>query len=114
LDNLSRFVKEGGMVALGTDFSGYIFDFESGMPMTEIFLMKKAGMTPMEIIVAATKHAAFVCSLGDQIGTLEPGKIADILVVNSNPLDDLNALKDVRVVIRNGEIIRWEPSEGTK
>ena len=76
--------------------------------------MKEAGMTPMEIIVASTKHAAFVCNLGDQIGTLEPGKIADILVVNNNPLEDLNMLRDVRMVIRNGEIIRWESPQENK
>ena len=55
---------------------------------------------------AATQNAAHVCNLGDEIGTLEPGKIADILVVAGDPLHDLQALTDVRLVIHNGVIIR--------
>ena len=71
-------------------------------------LMLEAGMTPMDIIVAATDHGAQVCGLGDEVGTLEPSKIADILVVAGNPLDDLQALNDVQMVIHNGAIIRQQ------
>jgi len=60
----------------------------------------------MQIIVAATKKAAHVCNLGDMIGTLEKGKIADALIVKGNPLEDLEALLGPRLVIYNGEIIR--------
>jgi imidazolonepropionase-like amidohydrolase len=76
------------------------------MPMTEIDLMLQADMTPMQIIVAATKNAAHVCNLEEQIGTLEPGKIADILIVAGNPLEDMQALTDVQMVVHNGVIIR--------
>jgi imidazolonepropionase-like amidohydrolase len=106
IDNLGRFAAAGGKVALGTDFAGYICDFELGMPMTEIALMQKAGMTPMQIIMAATKHAAQVCNLGPQLGTLEPGKIADIIVVVGDPLDDIAAMQNVRIVVHNGILIR--------
>jgi imidazolonepropionase-like amidohydrolase len=104
--NLERFVQAGGKVALGTDYDGYIFEFQLGMPMLEIELMEEAGMTPMEIITAATKHSAHVCNLGDELGTIESGKIADIIIVGTNPLDDLQALLDIRMVIHNGEVIR--------
>jgi imidazolonepropionase-like amidohydrolase len=107
IDNLGHFAAAGGKVVLGTDFgTGYIFDFELGMPMTEIALMQKAGMTPMQIIMAATKHAAQVCNLGAQLGTLEPGKIADIIVVAGDPLDDMAAMRIVRIVAHNGILIR--------
>jgi imidazolonepropionase-like amidohydrolase len=105
IDNLRRFSQAGGKVALGTDYAGYRCQFDLGMPMTEITLMHQAGMTPMQIIVAATQNAAHVCNLGDEIGTLEPGKIADILVVGGDPLHDLQALTDVQLVIHNGAII---------
>ena len=62
--NLGRFVAAGGQVALGTDYAGYAAAFDLGMPVTEIGLMAEAGMTPMQIIVAATKNAATVCGLG--------------------------------------------------
>lgn len=105
-NNLRSFVQAGGKVALGTDYDGYIFQFELGMPMLEIKLMHEAGMTPMQIIVAGTKHAAHVCDLENELGTIEPGKIADIIVVNNNPLDDLESLLNVQLVIHNGEIIK--------
>jgi imidazolonepropionase-like amidohydrolase len=106
LDNLRRFSQAGGKVVLGTDYAGYRCDFDLGMPLTEINLMHQAGMTPLEIIVAATKHAAYVCNLEDEIGTIEPGKIADIVVIDGNPLEDIQALTAVRLVIHNGAIIR--------
>lgn len=105
-NNLRRFVQAGGKVALGTDFDGYITQFDLGMPIHEIRLMQEAGMTAMQILVAATKHSAGVCKLGNQLGTIEPGKIADLLIVNGNPLDDLESLLDVQMVIHNGELIR--------
>jgi imidazolonepropionase-like amidohydrolase len=107
-DNLGRFVQAGGKVAIGTDYDGYIFQFELGMPMLEIQLMQEAGMTAMQIIISGTQHAAHVCNLENKLGTLEPGKIADLIVVKDNPLDDLEALREVQVVIHNGEIIKDE------
>lgn len=104
--NLRSFVQAGGKVALGTDFSGAVKPFQLGMPMREIELMQEAGMTPMQIIVAATKNAAHVCNLEATLGTLERDKTADVLVVNGNPLEDLHALTSVRLVVRSGTIIR--------
>jgi imidazolonepropionase-like amidohydrolase len=112
--NLGRFVKAGGLVALGTDYAGYAAQFDLGMPVTEIGLMAEAGMTPMQIIVAATKNAAIVCGLGRELGTLEAGRLADVLVVDGDPLADpstgsgqaLRALTQTRLVLREGVIIR--------
>lgn len=106
IENLRRFAEAGGKVALGTDYGGYRCNFDLGMPTTEIELMRQADMTPMQIIVAATQNAAHVCNLDADIGTLEAGKIADILVVNGDPLADLQALTNVQMVIHNGVIIR--------
>jgi len=107
--NLGRFVAAGGQVALGTDYAGYAATFDLGMPVTEIGLMAEAGMTPMQIIVAATKNAAIVCGLGRELGTLEPGKLADVLVVDGDPLADLHALTQPRLVLRDGVIIMPKP-----
>jgi imidazolonepropionase-like amidohydrolase len=104
--NLAKFVAAGGQVALGTDYAGYSIPFQLGMPTKEIALMAEAGMSPMQIIVAATRNAAHVSGIADRAGTLEPGKAADILVVNGDPLTDLNALANVRLVLRGGSIIR--------
>ena len=70
-------------------------------------------MTPMQIIVAATKHGAHVCNLEDEIGILEAGKIADILVVSGDPLMDLSVLKhNVVMVFHNGTLIRTIAKKG--
>jgi imidazolonepropionase-like amidohydrolase len=103
IDNLGRFFDAGGKVALGTDYAGAPnIDFDLGMPIHEIESMQEAGMAPMDIIVAATKHAAHVCNLDQEIGTLEVGKAADILVVNGDPLEDIHALTKTKMVLREG------------
>jgi len=105
-DNLRRFVAAGGQVALGTDYQGAPnVRFDLGMPITEIELMAQAGMTPMQIIVAATRNAALTCGLERELGTLEPGKLADVLVVEGDPLADLQALTHIRLVLRDGVVI---------
>jgi imidazolonepropionase-like amidohydrolase len=100
--NLKRLVDGGVHVALGTDFEPGL---ETGLPSLEMQLMRDAGLTPMQIIVAATKHGAHVCGLDAELGTVEPGKVADLLVVDGDPLADLNVLKAGRVlVIHNGRV----------
>ncbi len=106
--NLRRFVTAGGVVALGTDFAGYSCSWDLGIPWTELGLMERAGMTNMEIIVAATSHAAGVCNLEREVGTLEPGAVADLLVVEGDPLLDLEALDNVQLVVHEGAVIRSE------
>ncbi|MCP4543251.1 MAG: amidohydrolase family protein [Chloroflexi bacterium] len=105
IDNLRRFVEAGGRVALGND-AGYLPGLEIGMPMKEIEWMQTAGMTPMQIIIAATRDAAYVCHREEVLGTLEVGKLADVLVVDGDPLKDLQALTNVRLVVHEGVIIR--------
>ena len=109
-DNLRRFVQAGGVVALGND-GGYLPGIEIGMPMEEIEWMEKAGMTPMQIVVAATRNAAWVCRRDGALGTLELGKLADVLVVDGDPLQDLHVLKNVRLVVHRGVVIRAEGLE---
>jgi imidazolonepropionase-like amidohydrolase len=103
--NLAAFVRLGGKVALGNDYGGGPGEFELGIPMVEIEMMAQAGMSPMQIIVAATRNAAHVADLENEIGTLEAGKQADVLVVNGNPLDDLKALQDIQMVLHAGQVI---------
>jgi hypothetical protein len=66
-----------------------------------------AGVTRFsDPLLAAARNAAYVSNCGDLLGTLETGKIADILVVNGNPLDDLQAPLDVQMVMRDSVIVR--------
>lgn len=101
-DNLQRFLAAGGRVALGSAYG------EAGIPqgvaLAEISALREAGLSPMQIIVAATYHAALACDLEGRLGSLEPSKQADVIVVAGDPLQDITALAEVRLVIKNGEI----------
>ncbi len=108
--NLRRFVAAGGNTALGTD-AGYLPGLRIGLPMDEIRAMQEAGMTAIQIIVAATRNAAHVCRLESVLGTLEVGKLADLLVVDGNPVEDIDALEKVRIVIHGGSIVRGDGAE---
>lgn len=104
--NLSMFYEAGGKIAMGTDYGGYTVPFEGGMPMTELRLMKEAGMSNMDIILSATRNAAYVCGMEEELGTLEKGKTADLIVVKGNPLESLEALQELQMVIHNGVIVK--------
>jgi len=102
--NLSRYLDAGGLIALGDDYGSP--GITLGMPMRDMELMQEAGMTNMEILVAATRNSAQVCGLLDELGTVESGKLADLIVLNADPIADIHALTDVAYVIRDGVIVR--------
>jgi len=83
----------GVKVGLGTD---YLSDPMSpmGKNAVELKIYVEVGRTPMEAIVSATKINAEVVDMGDDLGTLDKGKLADLIVVDGNPLDDISILCD--------------------
>ena len=110
--NLRKIVEAGGKVAMGNDYADVVaqFGYETGMPVEELLMMQDAGMTPMQVIVASTKNGAHVCNMDDEIGSLEAGKLADIILVQGNPLEDLSLMGEVSIVIKGGVIINDERS----
>jgi imidazolonepropionase-like amidohydrolase len=106
IKNLALFIEAGGEVVLGTDYAGAPnVDFDLGMPIHEIEWMQEAGMTPMQIIVAATKNGARSCNMENELGTLEAGKLADVLVVDGDPLAGIHALTNAHLILREGKAI---------
>ncbi len=101
LANLRRVHGAGIPVAMGTD-SGNPMTLHGSAVVWELKLMEKAGLTRMDVIVAATLNSARVVGRADELGTIEPGKLADLLVLSSNPLEDLSAFNDIAWVIRGG------------
>jgi len=102
----SRLLIEAGvnkMVAGGD--TGWAY-FRFGEFAYEIEALHLAGLTPMQAILSATRDAATSLGVGELVGTLEPGKEADILVVEGNPLDDLLSLFKVEAVFKAGELVR--------
>lgn len=82
----------GVRIAMGTD-AGTPLNFH-GDNAQELERMVALGMSPMEAILAATAHAAALLGLDDQIGTLHPGKQADLILVEGNPLKRIGLLRD--------------------
>ncbi|MDZ4729694.1 MAG: amidohydrolase family protein [Xanthomonadales bacterium] len=77
---------------------------------TELELLKSAGLSDEEVLASATRVGAEILRMEDKLGTLERGKLADILVVGANPLADIRRVQDVRLVIAGGKVIRNEIS----
>jgi imidazolonepropionase-like amidohydrolase len=95
--NLKALEDAGVCIAFGTD-TGPPARFQGYFEHLELELMAKAGLTPMEILVAATRDAARCFKLDDQLGTLEKGKWADLLVLRENPLSDITKTRTLESV----------------
>jgi imidazolonepropionase-like amidohydrolase len=100
---VGRFNELGGPIGLGTDFN-ISTNIEAGMPIGEMEMLLAAGLTPMEILEAGTRHSAAACGQGDELGTLDPGKLADVVVVDGDPLEDITLMDQVVLVIKDGEV----------
>jgi len=71
----------------------------------ELELMVEAGISPMEAIIAATRNAADNLAKAGELGTIESGKLADVIAVSGDPLDDIRDMRKIKLVIRNGETL---------
>lgn len=96
--NLKILHDAGVKVALGTDSGASAGRFPGYFEHMEMDLMVEAGLTPMDVLVAATGSAAGCMGLDADLGTLEPGKWADFLVLGANPLEDISNTKTVESV----------------
>ncbi len=92
--------KNGVKIAFGTDAGVSLH----GRNADEFELMVKFGMSPKQALMAATVNAADLLGLADQVGKLEPGMAADLIALPGDPLTDLQVLKQVRAVIKSGEL----------
>jgi imidazolonepropionase-like amidohydrolase len=103
-ETVGRAIRAGVKIAAGSDFGGYDPRINAG----EIAALHRAGMTPMAAIQAATRVGAELLGWQDRIGTIEPGKSADLIAVPGDPLADLALLRDVRFVMLGGTVVRDE------
>ncbi|GMV31291.1 MAG: hypothetical protein AMXMBFR59_34160 [Rhodanobacteraceae bacterium] len=88
---VNDYKNRGGRVTVGSD-SGYIYKIYGFGTIEELELLREAGFHPLEVIRAATLNGAQALGTADRIGSLEPGKLADIAVIKENPLANLKVL----------------------
>lgn len=101
-----RAIRAGVRIAFGTD-AGV---FEHGLNAREFQLLVEAGMTPAQALLAATRNAAEALGRSADLGTVEPGRWADIVAVQGNPLQDVSILERVGFVMKEGIVYKRDGS----
>jgi imidazolonepropionase-like amidohydrolase len=91
-------LKAGVTIVTGTDTAGQYTD--------DVEMMRGFGMSPMDSLLACTRNGATALGLENQIGTVEPGKVADLVVLDADPLKDPHALAKVHLVVQGGHVMR--------
>ena len=102
---LTKMMYDNGVPILsGTDIPN--FDLVPGASLHhELELLVEAGIPPLEVIKIATRNGAQALDIERDVGTIEPGKQADMIVLSENPLDDISNTKKIETVINNGQLI---------
>jgi imidazolonepropionase-like amidohydrolase len=90
----------GVKMALGSDIRPL-----KDAALLEMGLWVRDGATPWQTLIAATRNAAAVCGAGTDLGTVEVGKLADLIVVGANPLEDINNVRQLRLVLKEGRVV---------
>lgn len=98
-ENVRKVHDAGGVVALGTDQSS------GPASQRELELLVAAGIKPFEVLTIATHNGAVLLGKADQLGSVEPGKLADLLLLNADPTADINNVKKIAFVVKGGQII---------
>jgi imidazolonepropionase-like amidohydrolase len=102
-ETFARAQAAGVKIAFGTDCGVA----PHGENAREFALMVEGGMSPMDAIRSATSVAARFLGIDDRLGTIEPGKLADIIAVDGDPLADIGRMLTVHFVMKEGEVVRY-------
>ncbi len=102
-ETFRRALKAGVKIAFGTDVGGFEWAIN---PAKEFPLMVKYGMTPAQALHAATVSGAELVDMKNQIGSVEPGKLADLVAASGNPLSDIRVLENVNFVMKEGVVYK--------
>lgn len=109
-ETLHQAIDLGVRVVMGTD-AGTPYNYHGKNSMELVQYVEEGLMNEMEAIMASTKYAAQAIDLADEVGTLEPGKSADFLVLNKNPLQDIRSLLDIKnlqMVFKQGKLVEGQ------
>ena len=99
-------IDEGVRIALGTDQLPHEPNDGTIATVREAQYYVEAGMTPLEALRSATINAATMLGVADELGTIEPGKLADLIAVEQDPTQNILALRAIRLVIKGGKVVR--------
>ena len=111
LTNLKRLQDSGVIIAAGTD-AGNIGTLHGPSIFREFELMTEAGLSSKEILTATTINGARLMGQEDKLGTIEKGKLADMVLLNSDPIADIQNTSDIHLIVKNGN--KYWPDENIK
>jgi imidazolonepropionase-like amidohydrolase len=97
-----RFFEAGGLLLVGTDPTGYGGVVAGHANLRALELLVEAGLSPLEAIRVATLNGARYLGVEDELGTIEVGKIADLVVVNGDPAADITDIRKIELVFKDG------------
>ena len=104
LENVEKIKKADGRIGVGTDMCGTGLSF-FGSYWKELRYLTQAGLSNFEALQSATSVNAELIGMSESVGSVEPGKFADFVLVMGNPLENIEAVRDVEMVIKGGEIV---------
>lgn len=107
LQNLARLHAAGVLIAAGSD-AGNIGTLHGPALHRELELMAQAGLSPRDVLVAATRNGAITMGRESDLGTLQPGKLADMVILNADPLEDIRHTRRIAAVVKGGVLYRPE------
>lgn len=107
LEGFQKALRAGVKIACGAD-SSPVADFT----LSEIEHLVRAGMAEMEALIAATRTSADLCGVVDRLGTVEVDKLADLIAVSANPLEDISNIRTLKLVLKGGKLVDISPQEG--
>jgi len=102
--NTKKLAASGVPIGAGSD-GGSAFDFPGLMLHRELEILVEAGMSPVEVVQAATRNGALALGKLDELGTVEPGRRADLLLLSANPVEDIRNLRKIDRVMLDGKWI---------
>ena len=103
--NLQRLAAAGVKIGFGSG-SGIPGTFEGYSEYREAVLMKRAGLSPLEIIRAFSSASASALGIARKRGSILPGRLADVVILNANPLDNIHNLRELHGVIVGGQLVK--------
>ncbi|WBX84158.1 amidohydrolase family protein [Sphingosinicella microcystinivorans] len=104
-ENIGKMHRGGVKTAVGTDAGGTVgYNFQGYNTPWEVKILTECGLTPMEALVAATRNGAEVIGVADTLGTVEPGKIADMLILSADPLQNIENIRAIEWIVQDGKL----------
>lgn len=106
-ENIRKMHEAGVELGVGTDAGGTVgYNYQGYNTPWELKIFTQCGLSPMEALVAATRNGAAIIGVEDELGTVEPGKLADLLILSASPLDDIENVRRIDWVMQNGTLHR--------